>query len=1316
VQDKETGLWRPCDRPVALDYTVDVDRDGKLDDVIAYHEFSLDRPFNPVTPWYDTLAGTPRWYGGQAIYQANTRTSGFSEDGVNQDHDGQFAWPRDNWAVFHETYEPYCPYRLAATWLWLKHDFLNGGAEGRVAFDEQSRLALLLKRYFMCVDSVRFLVRDGRQCYLSESTFRHAGTHTLSPKRTRWAKYDPRAPHDIYFDVAQAKFAPHEFADVTGVGVYCSKDRFLPSYFGYKWYAFECDAVVHRPRRPSQNIDMALVSTSGEAQSFYISRKEVPYELWKTILRQARSNNFVPPSQGFGFEKDGDVGSMDFGDRAHSLQEPATDFTLHDAAAWCNALSELESRTPAYYEDAALRKPFREVRRSPAFRQSRPSTEAGLRPSHEVGPQVSRSGGDLTVAGAAGSETRAERAETGAERRDLPKLYVKWAADGYRLPTQLEWQLAWKGQKATIDTAVIGENSQGQTQPVATKKANTLGLHDMLGNVWELVWTFGDCYDPERAPAIMVLGGDFLYPSDPAKRSASPYGDQPYEGSYNIGLRPVRREAGGSAPAAAPLASDVPAWTIARDVIARAAAPPAPAAVKLELVPIPGTAAEMAKTETTFKLWKQVRDWGRAHGYETDYDGDMGSMDYWGFDPATGWSEPPATHRPDEPVTDITVYDMAVWCNALSALLGRRPVYYADRDFRQVYRKAVKYRPVQFHFPEDYVAQYGEPETADTRAVPMGAGASAAPPGVFAEDAAERVLPSLYRDPNADGFRLPSQAEFLQAALPDKQKYPWGNDPQGVFQNAWFFDNAGGTTHVVGTQKPTALGLYDLFGNVSELSTPPTDGERRPFRLGGSFVDLTLGEAGSKRNGDAPPPTWPYCDTGFRVVRQLPKASVDRGVPFFLASYAEGQKRHVVPRAGNAATGEPRGSSTPRLAVDPARFDPLQGRVHRGNLYRNGEFQATGVVSGPKIKWSFKTGGAVKSSPVVVAGLVFVGSYDGCIYALDAATGHEVWKHKTGGKVSGSAAVVDGTVYMAGEDGNLYALGAKDGALRWKTKCGERMAVSPAVAYGLAFIGSGNRCGSDQASMTAGPVVGLDAQTGQLVWKSDVSGGEYLAAVCLDATRVFPNGPQGNYVVDLATGEAVGRPSRGWSHQNRGLTDMVRWQNLLVIPGGMKGSLCVHEIADSTEEPRTKELWKVALSGEDLEINNGGAPGYEILATPAVSRGRLLVGCNDGTLRAFDVRTGKPLWRCQTNGPVQSSPSVAGQTVYFGSWDGHLYALNVADGVLRWKLNLGDMPQVPAEQYKLAADEGGRIISSPWPGDGVLYVGCDNGCVYAVKD
>src|ERR1700722_6374969 len=43
------------------------------------------------------------------------------------------------------------------------------------------------------------------------------------------------------------------------------------------------------------------------------------------------------------------------------------------------------------------------------------------------------------------------------------------------------------------------------------------------------------------------------------------------------------------------------------------------------------------------------------------------------------------------------------------------------------------------------------------------------------------------------------------------------------------------------------------------------------------------------------------------------------------------------------------------------------------------------------------------------------------------------------------------------------------------------------------------------------------------------------------------------------------------------------------------------------------------------------------------------------------------LWSFQTGGPVASTPTVAGGTAYFGSWDGYEYAVNASTGVLEWK-------------------------------------------------
>jgi outer membrane protein assembly factor BamB len=117
-----------------------------------------------------------------------------------------------------------------------------------------------------------------------------------------------------------------------------------------------------------------------------------------------------------------------------------------------------------------------------------------------------------------------------------------------------------------------------------------------------------------------------------------------------------------------------------------------------------------------------------------------------------------------------------------------------------------------------------------------------------------------------------------------------------------------------------------------------------------------------------------------------------------------------------------------------------------------------------------KAAGPIKSSPVVADGIIFFGSNDGHIYAVNAETGREAWRLKTGDKVTRSAAVVDGVVYIASEDGFCYALKARTGEPLWKTKLGRgRPAGSPAVAYGLAFIPSGNSGGSETLHMTAGP-------------------------------------------------------------------------------------------------------------------------------------------------------------------------------------------------------------------------------------------------------
>jgi outer membrane protein assembly factor BamB len=76
------------------------------------------------------------------------------------------------------------------------------------------------------------------------------------------------------------------------------------------------------------------------------------------------------------------------------------------------------------------------------------------------------------------------------------------------------------------------------------------------------------------------------------------------------------------------------------------------------------------------------------------------------------------------------------------------------------------------------------------------------------------------------------------------------------------------------------------------------------------------------------------------------------------------------------------------------------------------------------LRWSFKTGDSVISSPVIDSdGFIYFGSWDGHLYAL-RPDGQLQWKFKTGGSVDSSPSVdSDGTIYVGSSDKCVYAIG-----------------------------------------------------------------------------------------------------------------------------------------------------------------------------------------------------------------------------------------------------------------------------------------------------
>src|SRR5579863_8840139 len=84
----------------------------------------------------------------------------------------------------------------------------------------------------------------------------------------------------------------------------------------------------------------------------------------------------------------------------------------------------------------------------------------------------------------------------------------------------------------------------------------------------------------------------------------------------------------------------------------------------------------------------------------------------------------------------------------------------------------------------------------------------------------------------------------------------------------------------------------------------------------------------------------------------------------------------------------------------------------RADARHGGIYASAGVPVLHGVKWKFKTGAAIVSSPAISAGTAYFGSSDHTFYALDERTGRLRWKFTTQGRVTSSPAVVAGVVYF----------------------------------------------------------------------------------------------------------------------------------------------------------------------------------------------------------------------------------------------------------------------------------------------------------------
>jgi outer membrane protein assembly factor BamB len=252
-----------------------------------------------------------------------------------------------------------------------------------------------------------------------------------------------------------------------------------------------------------------------------------------------------------------------------------------------------------------------------------------------------------------------------------------------------------------------------------------------------------------------------------------------------------------------------------------------------------------------------------------------------------------------------------------------------------------------------------------------------------------------------------------------------------------------------------------------------------------------------------------------------------------------------------------------------------------------------------KLQRTLKFKGSLYATPIADGDLIYypiAGSSAG-ITAIDIATDTIRWTTTTGGQVQSSPTILNNQLIYAGYDGNVYSVNKTNGTSMWSYNTGAANAFysSPAVSGPYVYIGGLN-----------GIMYCINNTTGNLRWAYTTKGSIESSPTVYSGNCIFGSDDYHFYCIDTATGKP-------------------RWIDTL---------------------------------------------GDRVISSPTEVGNVIYVGCFDYNFYAVNVIDGSIKWKLKTTGLIKSSPLLYGPYAYIGGYDKNFYALDTATGNVIWKENI----------------------------------------------
>ncbi len=301
-----------------------------------------------------------------------------------------------------------------------------------------------------------------------------------------------------------------------------------------------------------------------------------------------------------------------------------------------------------------------------------------------------------------------------------------------------------------------------------------------------------------------------------------------------------------------------------------------------------------------------------------------------------------------------------------------------------------------------------------------------------------------------------------------------------------------------------------------------------------------------------------------------------------------------------------------------------------------------------QVKWKFHSNGKIVGSPVIESGLIYFGSVDSCIYALDQQSGNLKWQFRTNGEIRSDALVKNGILYCYNSSGNLYALNPITGKLHWTFQTsGEKYydtwdyyLSSPVYSQGTLFIGNGN-----------GKLYALNAYTGKQKWIFE-AGGPIHGSATADSNRVYIGSFNGTfYALNARSGKQV------WKFKTVGDA---------YFPKGevQKGAALDHGVLYFGSRDYNIYAINAQKGHGQWNMKEGGS---WVIATPTIYEGNIYFGTSDShSFYCMGKEYGDVKWKIPLNMRVYGSASAKDSLIYFGCFNGKIYGANYRTGAIEW--------------------------------------------------